>query len=1686
MVAAAEGEPNPIKKWADNGSVFLVFPSQHPEGSGLDHPMTRWDSNNFKFPFVGRYGDMLKLRDLPNELRLDAVAQFYQSQQNLDVSGVLVCGSPGEIASDKSLGYVFDIETGFGVTNRYNLANNREYVFMMLALSAQDQLRQRVAWALAQIIVVVKSAITVETGHSEWFLQYHDIFVRNAFGNYRDILKEISYNPLMAENLSFLRSRSSAYVWERYNIKAYADENFAREIMQLFSIGVIMLNKDGTPKLDETGKTILTYTNEDIMSFSRVWTGFDLQPNRGNIDSGSNYIDPMRIQASWRDRFPKTDLDGGYIGDYFYPLCEESPTQMFLRVGAKYRFLGSSNLPDLMEDPVAFATDSTIKRFILDDSSELKTFICNEDSNGQCQYQSSVTLTSNLSCTGDECNVESVRVIQVAPSTYYEYIPPPCVHQVFYNNPKKISPFYRYYSVMCANPVLPVASEACCDFASTNAVRNNIYDGERMTFSSAGDRCSDASKQLCDFTIVGGWHERHKNYNYFWTKDPCILRVKIDKKGLVTVVHFPSDYTKKVSHVNDDNENWFKVHWDTGSFPMLSNECDGVCEPIPSETACLCNTAVSKARVFSSMPASIDDALSKLKVGSLNPNMFEPGTYTAVTDSETQITAHLKGDTFDTETIFEFTDRKGRTYFLKNMKETVLVKGITGSFTGYSFRNMPQFMSFVPSETNIRDAQYETEAALDHYFYHDNTAPFISSRLIQRLTISNPSPRYVEAVADAFETGLYVHGSYSFGSGKYGDLAATIAAIYLDRETRTTVLDKDPSFGSLREPLLKVLALMRSMEYISNKPIIRMDGLETRIGQAPHEFPSVFSFFLPEFKPYGRVGFGGLVSPEATTLNMPKSLGLIRGMYSMVNYGLSDCHYGFGPYLGGGSCNDAGRSQGRLEFSMDSGTSSETVIDELALLLTAGRLSSTNREIIQGVYSNAANEADGLKVAQQLVLGSSEFHTTNIIDSTDNARSSYTFPDPTGHPYKAIVYFMLSGGADSYNMLVPHTCTKGKDMYEEYLQVRAQVAIPKTSSLPISASNQVCETFALHPNLTFLQSLYNDGDLALFANTGILTRPVNKNNWSVLTQTNLFAHNHCQEETKRVDPLKSSVGTGVLGRMTDALTSYGQNIGSFSVDRFSVAVIGAPGVSPTAMIVNRNGVPNISISEDILNLIASLNQETAADSGFFAETWSSSWTESVATSQLLNTALSSVSTSVQFPNNYLGSQLQTVSRLIQTRDERGVDTDTFYVEIGGFDTHSDVEEILVNRFSEINSAVEAFVTEVKSLGLWQNVTTIQVSDFARTLVPNSGDGTDHAWGGNYFMFGGDVNGGQIFGTYPDDLTDEGPLVLGRGRLLPTTSWDAVFNGIASWLGVKNSDLDDVCPNRNNFPMSDLFQRDELFRVPPPPPTPSPTSSPTTNPPTNSPTVSSQPSAMPSSSPTKKPSSTPSTIPSTTPSAPPTMKPTVSHEPSSIPSNSPTDIPSTSPSDTPTSMPSISPSDNPSSTPSVIPTKDPTKNPTAGPTPFPTEMKSTACGDSTTYRYKWVAWNTCNWVKKKPGFRCYLKDSQGYASKYCLQTCDTCPCVDNNTFAYNGVSWKNCAWVAAAPGSRCKLATVPQNCIATCNSPCCKNNSNFAYGGVKWKNCAWVAKSVAGRCGLAGVKENCKVTCKTCVPAAKKK
>ena len=100
-------------------------------------------------------------------------------------------------------------------------------------------------------------------------------------------------------------------------INRFPDENFAREIMQLFTIGLVELFNDGTPRLDAQNSTIRTYDSQDIISYAKAWTGFARQLPRSNHESsrGTNRFDPMRLIASTRDRFPKADLAGGFIGD---------------------------------------------------------------------------------------------------------------------------------------------------------------------------------------------------------------------------------------------------------------------------------------------------------------------------------------------------------------------------------------------------------------------------------------------------------------------------------------------------------------------------------------------------------------------------------------------------------------------------------------------------------------------------------------------------------------------------------------------------------------------------------------------------------------------------------------------------------------------------------------------------------------------------------------------------------------------------------------------------------------------------------------------------------------------------------------------------------------------------------------------------------------------------------------------------------------------------------------------------------------------------------------------------------------------------------------------------------------------------------------------------------------------------
>ena len=161
-------------------------------------------------------------------------------------------------------------------------------VWTMHALYAQDQLRQRMAWALSQILVTAASGGVAFTGETEMWTSYYDIFVRNAFGNFRDVLREVTYNPIMGDYLTFKRNRA----FDASN--NYPDENFAREIMQLFTIGLWKLNPDGTRIKDTDGNDIPTYSNEHIMNFARVFTG----RNHG-VEASCDRFGPCSAVPAW-------------------------------------------------------------------------------------------------------------------------------------------------------------------------------------------------------------------------------------------------------------------------------------------------------------------------------------------------------------------------------------------------------------------------------------------------------------------------------------------------------------------------------------------------------------------------------------------------------------------------------------------------------------------------------------------------------------------------------------------------------------------------------------------------------------------------------------------------------------------------------------------------------------------------------------------------------------------------------------------------------------------------------------------------------------------------------------------------------------------------------------------------------------------------------------------------------------------------------------------------------------------------------------------------------------------------------------------------------------------------------------------------------------------------------------------
>jgi len=450
---------------------------------------------------------------------------------------------------------------------------------------------------------------------------------------------------------------------------------------------------------------------------------------------------------------------------------------------------------------------------------------------------------------------------------------------------------------------------------------------------------------------------------YWWTEEPCSLQAQVNIDGRVSIVHPGSESIRRVG-VNSGS--WFRVHWEQDQFPSAPG-CGGdesICSVVLGESGdtCLCDIDMATSAVYddaSQVPELVSEVQEALRIGSPSPDHFGSGTYAMCDTAACQARAPLvkvytrgtaDSPLFDETAIFEIFDAlRVRSVYLTNKQSVVTIA------SGHSFRNPPQFNRLV--DASQRDALYETEALLDHLFSHQNTAPFAAKVLIKSLVTSNPSPRYIQAVATAFKSGAYIGRAFS---GRYGDIGAAVAAVLLDREARSLVLPADTTYGKIREPLLRLVHLMRAMEYTprDNREVALSKSLSLQIGQAVYKSPTVFSFFRPDFAAEGAVEASQLVSPEAQLGVLPNVIGMLDGVSSLVFEGLNSCSGGFGTVCERNFVTPVpSRTQlgntGYLSFVPTDFSSAESVLHELDLLLTGGRLDPHSYAVITEEYDRA-------------------------------------------------------------------------------------------------------------------------------------------------------------------------------------------------------------------------------------------------------------------------------------------------------------------------------------------------------------------------------------------------------------------------------------------------------------------------------------------------------------------------------------------------------------------------------------------------------------------------------------------------------------------------------------------------------------------------------------------------------------
>ena len=442
--------------------------------------------------------------------------------------------------------------------------------------------------------------------------------------------------------------------------------------------------------------------------------------------------------------------------------------------------------------------------------------------------------------------------------------------------------------------------------------------------------------------------------------------------------------------------------------------------------------------------------------------------------------------------------------------------------------------------------------------------------------------------------------------------------------------------------------------------------------------------------------------------------------------------------------------------------------------------------------------------------------------------------------YKSLVCLFQAGGNDSFNVLIPNSTTE----YDEYVAARSNLAIGQSSlnaldlAPPITGSGTEDRgDYGIHPSLGAVADMFNGTGafagkrrLSFVANIGTLVEPTTKAQYlgnGVALPRALFSHVDQIEQWQTAIPQGAAQLSGWAGRAADVLHS------TINVDQTSMQVSNIPmnislngrnafqtGVSTeqfvitpgggllfterlptqnpdTGVLYEKNQALESMLSQQYDNLIQQTYADLTRDSVGQQEEFQAIFDNP---GSAIETALNGIA----WPGSYLATTLRASAKTIAIRERLGLRRQTLFVQFGGWDHHA---ELLVNQagmLTVLSQAVSAFQLALEALGIQDDVITFTASDFGRTLRSN-GRGTDHAWGGNQMVFGGGIQGGHVFGSYPSLVLDANDDIGRGGRILPSTPVDGLVVELLKWFGVSKQNMTYVLPNIENF-----YDLDMLF------------------------------------------------------------------------------------------------------------------------------------------------------------------------------------------------------------------------------------------------------------------------------------